>query len=246
MAAVTPQFHIINDSAQLHAEICDFVLAKAKEAIEDHSHFSIGLSGGSVSKILSKGLRDRKEVDFSSWHFFYCDERHVPFSHDESTHAFFQRELFEVVSAPNVYTIDPTVSVQEAAEDYTKKIRKLYPGDGMPRFDLLVLGMGPDGHTCSLFPGHPGLEEKERIVIPITDSPKPPSSRITLTIPVLNNARSVAVISTGGSKADAVKGCLEPAEGQDHLPAGKARPLSGDLHWFMDDGASSKLDKKGT
>lgn len=240
----TPQLHIINDSSQLQDKVCDFIIEKAKEALKHHAHFSLGVSGGSVSKIVSQGLRSRKDIDWSSWHIFYCDERHVPFSHDDSTHAFFKRELYDHVTGPNVYAIDPTLTVEEAAKDYIAKVKRLYPGDSLPTFDLLLLGMGPDGHTCSLFPNHPGLNEKEVIVIPITDSPKPPPSRITLTIPVLNNARCVAVISTGASKADAVKGCLEPSDGKDPLPAGRARPTAGELHWFMDEGASSKLDKK--
>lgn len=239
-----PQLHIFGDASKLNSTVCDFIAAKASHAETDHGHFSIGLSGGSLSKVLSLGLRDRKDVNWSAWHVYYCDERHVPFSDGDSTHAYYQKELFDHVSIANVYSIDPTITVEEAAEDYVKKIKKLYPGDGLPKFDLLLLGMGPDGHTCSLFPGHPGLDETTKLVIPITDSPKPPPSRITLTYPVLNNARCVAVVSTGGSKADAVKDCLEPAPGRSPLPTGRVRPTSGELHWFMDEGASSKLDKK--
>lgn len=241
----TPQLHIIGDnSSQVQSTVCDFIVSKARQAAQDHSKFSIGLSGGSVSKIVSLGLRDRKDIDWSTWHVFYCDERLVPFSDGDSTHAYFQRELYDHVPISNIYPIDPSLTVGQAAEDYTTKIRTLFPGEGLPTFDLLLLGMGPDGHTCSLFPGHPGLAEREKLVIPISDSPKPPPCRITLTFPVLNNARCVAVISTGESKADAVKGCLEPAKGEQPLPAGMARPTAGELHWFMDEGASSKLENK--
>ena len=241
----TPRLHVFGDNAAIQSEICDFIVSRATEAERHHGHFSIGLSGGSVSKMVSLGLRGRKDINWSSWHVFYCDERHVPFNDQDSTHAYYQKEFFDhQKEISNIYVIDPTVSVQEASEDYVKKIRKLYPGESLPAFDLLLLGMGPDGHTCSLFPEHPGLDETEKLVIPITDSPKPPSNRITLTYPVLNNARCVAVISAGESKATAVKGCLEPGEGQSPLPAGRVRPAAGELHWFMDEGASSKLDKK--
>jgi len=241
----TPQLHILGGAAKIQSEICDFIIARAAEAVRDHGHFSIGLSGGSVSKMVSLGLRERSDVNWSSWHVFYCDERHVPFDDQDSTHAYYQKEFFDHQKAiSNIYVIDPTMSVYEASEDYVKKIRKLYPDQNLPVFDLLLLGMGPDGHTCSLFPGHPGLDEAEKLVIPITDSPKPPSNRITLTFPVLNNARCVAVISAGESKASAVKDCLEPADGSSPLPAGRVRPTAGELHWFMDEGASSKLDKK--
>lgn len=240
----TPQLHIYSDGSKIQGEVCDFISAAAKKATDDHGYFSIGLSGGSVATIVSKGLRDRKDIDWSKWHVFYCDERHVPYSSQDSTHGFIQKELLEQVSVGKVYAIDHTLDVASAAQDYIAKIRTLYPGDDLPSFDLLLLGMGPDGHTCSLFPDHPGLQESVEVVIPITDSPKPPLSRITLTIPVLNNARCVAVISTGGSKAEAVKGCLEPEAGKEPLPAGRARPLAGELHWFMDDSAASKLTNK--
>ena len=241
----TPLLHIFDDSSKLQSTVCDFIASKASLAEKDHGHFSIGLSGGSVSKIVSLGLRDRKDINWPSWLVYYCDERHVPFSNSDSTHAYYQKEFFghDQVSIANIYTINPTVTVQEAAEDYVRKIRKVYP-EGLPIFDLLLLGMGPDGHTCSLFPDHPGLDEMEKLVIPITDSPKPPLCRITITYPVLNNAHCVAVISTGESKADAVKNCLEPVAGQTLLPTGRVRPTHGELHWFMDKAASSKLDKK--
>ena len=238
----SPQLHTFSDSSKLQSEVLDYIIATAQASISDHGHFSVGFSGGSVSKILSLGLRDRKDIDWPNWHIFYCDERHVPFANDDSTHAYFQRELYDKVPAiSHVYAINPDVDVNSAAEDYVAKIRKLYPGSDLPSFDLLLLGMGPDGHTCSLFPDHPGLQEDKKIVIPITDSPKPPPSRITLTIPILNSAKRVAVISTGASKADAVRGCLKPDAGKEPLPAGRARPTNGELHWFMDEGAASKL-----
>lgn len=242
----SPQLHIFSNNDELKSKVCDFIVAAAKKAAEDHDHFSVGLSGGSVAKIVSQGLRGRSDIDWMKWHVFYCDERHVPFDSEDSTHAFIKRELLDHVSvaADHVYAIDPTLDVSGAAEDYIRKIRTLYPGDALPAFDLLILGMGPDGHTCSLFPGHPGLQEQAKVVIPITDSPKPPPARITLTLPVLNSAKCVAVISTGASKADAVKGCLEPGEGQEPLPAGRARPTNGELHWFLDEGAASKLQNK--
>ena len=244
----TPEFHIVATGEQLQAQVCDFVVARARKAIEDHGHFSVGLSGGSLAKVVSQGLRERGDVDWSKWHVFYCDERLVPFDSEDSTHAYIKRELLErvPVSPENVRAIDPTLDATAAAEDYAAKIRQLYPEEetAVPRFDLLLLGMGPDGHTCSLFPGHPGLTVSDRIVIPITDSPKPPPTRITLTLPVLNAARCSAVVSTGGSKAEAVKGSLEPGEGEEPLPAGMVRPTEGELHWFLDEPAAAKLNKK--
>lgn len=94
---------------------------------------------------------------------------------------------------------------EEAARDYIKKMSEYFSPDRLPRFHLLLLGMGPDGHTCSLFPGHRLLEETSVWVAPITDSPKPPPSRITLTLPVVNNAECCVFAIVGQSKAEMVK-----------------------------------------
>lgn len=96
-------------------------------------------------------------------------------------------------------------SAEKAAMDYVKKLSIYFPSNYIPRFDLLLLGMGPDGHTCSLFPGHPLLEETSVWVASITDSPKPPPCRITLTFPVINNTRLAIFIATGESKASMIK-----------------------------------------
>ena len=241
-----PIFHVIGDASELQKEVIQLIASTAKLSIEDHGFFSIGVSGGSVSRIICQGLRVKQDTDWNQWKIFFCDERHVTFDNEESTYAYYKREFFDAVNFPtdNVIAINPNVTVVEAAEDYTRKIRSVYPGSGVPSFDLLVLGMGPDGHTCSLFPGHSGATERAEIVIPIKDSPKPPPSRITLTVPVLNAAKKVIVIATGGSKADAVKESLEPKDGQDPLPVGLARPLHGELHWFLDPPAAAKLSQK--
>lgn len=178
--------------------------------------------------------------DWAKWHVFYCDERHVPFGSEDSTHGYFKTNLYDHVGIKpeNIYAIDPGVDVSAAAVDYVAKIRRLYPGEDLPRFDLLLLGMGPDGHTCSLFPDHPGLKEDQKLIIPITDSPKPPPSRITMTYPVLNNAANVLVVATGASKAEAVKKCLRPEEGMTLLPTGRVKPTNGRLTWYLDDAAA--------
>ena len=236
-----PILHVHQNPEELRKCTNDMILEEEKKAVSDHGFFAVGLSGGSVAKLVSEGLRERTNVQWDKWRVYFCDERHVPFDSEDSTYALYKRELFDKVGLKpeHIFAIDPVLSIDEAARDYTEKIRKVFPGDDLPSFDLLLLGMGPDGHTCSLFPGHPALNETDHLIIPITDSPKPPPTRITMTIPLICNARCAFVIATGAAKADAVRQSLEPDEGVDPLPAGRAR--SKELHWIMDQAASSQL-----
>ncbi|XP_015344734.1 6-phosphogluconolactonase [Marmota marmota marmota] len=153
-----------------------------------------------------------------------------------------QTQLLSRLPIPDsrVITIDPTLPVEEAAEDYAKKLRQAFQGDSIPVFDLLILGVGPDGHTCSLFPDHPLLQEQEKIVAPISDSPKPPPQRVTLTLPVLNAARTVIFVATGEGKAAVLKRILEDKE-EKPLPAALVQPHTGTLRWFLDEAAARLL-----
>ncbi|CAN7936984.1 unnamed protein product [Ixodes hexagonus] len=200
-------------------------------------------SGGSLVGMLAGVLPDVK-TDWSKWRFFFCDERVVPFADADSTFGCYKAQLMPQLGLKEEHfvVIDPALSAEQAAMDYSSKLSK-YFGETLPEFDLLLLGMGPDGHTCSLFPGHKVVEEKGRWVAEVTDSPKPPPCRVTLTLPVLNNARLAVFPISGREKADTVLKVLHPGVGETLLPAARVKPSKGDVIWLLDSGAASLLPK---
>ncbi|KAK7940452.1 hypothetical protein WMY93_003778 [Mugilogobius chulae] len=233
---------VFPSSAELGPSLVSLVLSRAERAISSRGRFTLGLSGGSLVSMLSKELLSLPQLDCSKWICAFCDERLVPFDDPESTYGLYKNNLFSKVNIPDsgILKIEPSLAVAECAEDYTMKLQSVFPGETIPVFDLLLLGMGPDGHTCSLFPDHPLLEETEKIVAPISDSPKPPPQRVTMTFPTVNSARCVAFVSTGGSKAPILKEVLEGREGP-ALPAARVVPQNGELFWLVDDPAAASL-----
>ncbi|XP_015586040.1 6-phosphogluconolactonase [Cephus cinctus] len=213
---------------------------KANEVLATQEIFKIGLSGGSLVGFLAEGLPGIS-TDWSKWKFFFCDERVVPYDNNESTFGAYKANLIEKIpiTEDQFIKIDPYLSAEDAAKDYIKKMSVFFPPDSLPKFDVLLLGMGPDGHTCSLFPDHRLLEEMSVWVSPINDSPKPPPSRITLTFPVINNASTCIFAITGSSKADMIKRILKDKEG---LPAGRVQPTNGSLYWILDRGAAKYVN----
>ncbi|KAM5172870.1 6-phosphogluconolactonase isoform 1-T4 [Mantella aurantiaca] len=206
------------------------------------SNFRLGLSGGSLVQLLSRELPKTAGLNTEGWKVAMCDERLVPFTDPESTYGEYLRQLVPsgILSESQFITIDPSLSVEDAAADYIKKLREIFPGNDLPAFDVLILGLGPDGHTASLFPGHPLLQVTDEIVAPIRDSPKPPPQRITLTLPVINAAKTVVFVATGESKAIMLKRILQEEE-SDPLPAARVSPANGKLLWFLDEPAARDL-----
>ncbi|XP_072225617.1 6-phosphogluconolactonase [Leuresthes tenuis] len=233
---------VFPSSAELGPVLAQLVTSRAQKAISSHGRFTLGLSGGSLVSMLSKELLVLPELDCSKWVVGFCDERLVSFDDPESTYGLYKNQLFSKINVPEngILTIDSSLPVDECAEDYSHKLKEAFPGDEFPIFDLLLLGMGPDGHTCSLFPDHPLLEETQKIVAPIRDSPKPPPQRVTMTFPVVNSARCVTFVSTGGSKAPVLKEVLEGREGTG-FPAARVAPTKGELFWLIDDPAAASL-----
>jgi 6-phosphogluconolactonase len=238
--------HIFPDSDQLGQDAAAYVARLSVEAIAARRRFMVALSGGSLPKLLGPALA-AQPLDWSAWHIFWADERCVPQTDPESNHFVAQQYLFDHVPIPPTQIYNPDTSLDPAAtaaayQLILAQVFAFHPSTlpSLPHFDLILLGLGEDGHTASLFPGHPLLRETERWVAPIFDSPKPPPQRITLTLPVLNNARYVAFITAGAGKAEILPHVFET---DSTLPAHLIQPSTGELHWFVDEAAAAQLKK---
>ncbi|WFD02984.1 6-phosphogluconolactonase [Malassezia obtusa] len=244
-----PVLYSFGSGDELSNALADYVIKVQNEAIERRNMFTVATSGGSLPKLLAKSLvhRSDKAVRWDKWQVFFADERIVPLNDAESNFDLCNKELFSKVpelQRSQIHTIDESLlnDPEELSDQYEKQLADAFAGKDSvrnPVFDLILLGMGPDGHTASLFPDHPLLGEHGRWVAPIYDSPKPPLRRITLTYPVLNHAHHVVFVLTGEGKQDALTRVLE--EPENHLPASRVRPfLPGDVLFFADDLASKK------
>ncbi|ESW08480.1 hypothetical protein PHAVU_009G049200 [Phaseolus vulgaris] len=232
--------------------LAKYVVDLSNKFTSKRGAFTVCLSGGSMIEYLRKLLESPyvDSIEWSKWQVFWLDERVVPKTHANSNYKLALDGLLSTVPIPpgNVYAINDTLSAEGAADDYETRLRELVskgvitlsPTSGFPKFDLILLGMGPDGHVASLFPGHPLVHENKRWVAFIKDSPKPPPERITLTFPVINSCAYAALVVTGKDEADAVHSVLGKSENPVKLPAALVSP-EGELKWFLDKDAASKL-----
>lgn len=242
-----PKITICISRDQLSAGLSAHVAHLAAEATGARGRFLVAFSGGSLLDILAPALGSpplRDSIDWLTWHVFWADERWVPRSSPESNYGDAAQQLFKRVSIPEeqIHAADDSLSPSETAQAYESDLAKVFqPGAGkVPQFDLILLGIGEDGHTASLFPNHPVLKEIRRWVIPVWDAPKPPPIRITMTLPVINNARNVVIVAAGPGKADILSKVFNPGVIQPKLPAQLVNPSAGELQWFIDRAASQR------
>lgn len=232
---------VVNTETDVIERLAQILQEEANRSIKNNGLFKIGLSGGSLVTMLPKSLKNLT-TEWEKWRFFFCDERIVPFDSNDSTFGAYKKTLIGPfpIEESQFVTITPGLSAEDAAKDYIQKMSVYFPPDTLPKFDVLLLGMGPDGHTCSLFPDHKLLKETSVWVAPITDSPKPPPSRITFTFPVLNHARYCIFPIIGASKAAMVKNVLE----DEKYPAGRVKTVQpGKTVWILDEAAASDYKK---
>jgi 6-phosphogluconolactonase len=223
------------------------VIGVATAAVAQRGRFTIALSGGSTPKNLFTliAANASTSLPWEKIFFFWGDERHVPPTDAENNYRMAEETLLSKVPVPpaNIFRI-PTENKDASAvalayEQTLQKFFALAPGE-FPRFDLILLGMGPDGHTASLFPETAALQEKSRLVV-ANWVEKLNASRITLTLPVLNAARRVAFLVSGADKATVLHEVLEGKAPGEKYPSKLVQPSDGKLIWFVDRAAGSEL-----
>jgi 6-phosphogluconolactonase len=222
----------------------------------------VAVSGGSLPATLAKALlaepaSEDDEIIFSKWEIFFADERAVPLDHEDSNMGLLKKELLDKIpesaGKPMVHPIDINYlnDIEELADQYEQLLVRIFAARDsvkVPVFDLILLGCGPDGHTCSLFPGHELLKESVAWVAPISDSPKPPPKRITLTLPVVVHGMKVAFVATGAGKKEVLKSIFEDNEGE-KLPCALVNERAGGrCSWFTDNAAAEDVSfsRKGS
>jgi 6-phosphogluconolactonase len=227
---------ICRDIAELSRQSAERFSQLVNQSVQGSGRFTVALSGGSTPKHLYSllGSPDYKErIPWNNVHLFWGDERCVPPDHPESNFGMVRESLLSKIKIPaeNIHRMAGEREPQAAAAEYEKHLQEFFglESGALPRFDLILLGIGEDGHTASLFPGSDALNETRRLVIaPFVE--KLNSYRLTLTLPVLNSGAEVWFLVTGASKADAVKKVLR---GSADLPAAKVQPVNGRLVWFI-------------
>ena len=248
---MTEIYRYPNGESLARAAADEFVRLANKSIIK-RGRFSAALAGGSTPKALYHLLASedyRDELGWGDVHLFWGDERCVSPDHEDSNYGMVRRALLEHIAIPeaNVHRMAGEIAPREGAIEYHGQLDSFFRPrrTELPVFDLILLGMGYDGHTASLFPGDAALMERRRWVAAVehTRPPLPLVTRLTLTLPVINAARNVLFLVTGESKANAIGRIIRAGEG---LPAGLVRPGSGRLLWMLDEAAAAALPAENT
>lgn len=233
-----PRIIVSKDASELAENAAAMVVENAAEAIARRQRFVIALSGGSTPELTYRIIHDRycDQTDWSKWFVFLGDERAVPVTDPRSNLGMAQRTLLHGLPIPprQIFAVQTQLPVDEAAADYERRIRKFFrPAE--PRFDLILLGLGDDGHTASLFPGLAAQHEQTKLV---TSSPAgtlpPPVDRITFTFPLINLARKAVFLMAGGKKKAVVKELLSRNVDPELIPAANVKLIDGEVIYMLD------------
>ncbi len=236
---------IFNDQRAASKAMAENFLSIAKEAVAVRNRFTVALTGGNSPKILYENLRSapyRQRVPWKNCYIFWGDERAVPFSDERNNARMGFEKLLNHVPVPpgQIYRVNGDIAPEKSADEYEKILNRHF-GEQEPSFDLILLGMGADGHTASIFPESEAVHEKSRLVTTGYNK-KRDTHRITFTAPLINKARHIFFAVFGDEKAETLKLVLEGDYNPEKLPAQLVNPRQGDITWFLDE-KSAKLLK---
>ena len=246
------EIQIVENGEAVSRTAAEMMVSLALKKLQSKESFAVALSGGSTPKnmfaILANDAALRNQMPWDRVHFFWGDERHVPPDHTDSNYRMTNEAMLSRVPVPpeNIHRIRAeNPDAGKAAEDYEQELRGFFKleTEQLPSFDCVFLGMGPDGHTASLFPGTKALHERERLVVSNWVD-KFQSYRITMTTPVLNNADIVIFLVSGEEKAEPLRVVLEGEKQTDLFPSQLIEPTHGKLLWLVDQAAARQLRGK--
>lgn len=240
-----PRVQVFDDAEAVARGAAERFVELGQAAIDARGCFSVGLAGGSTPKRAYELLASeayREQLNWSKVHIFFGDERCVPPDHSESNYRMANEALISRVSIPppNVHRINGLGDAVANASLYEDELRTFFNPASWPRFDLVLLGMGDDGHTASLFPGTKALVEPRAWVV-ANWVEKFGAFRITLTAPAINHAANIAFLVTGATKAERLLEVLRGALDPEKLPSQLIQPLDGSLFWLVDKAAAGRL-----
>lgn len=238
------KLNIFETDTEVLASLAQYFADCAKEAIAARDRFSVALSGGSSPKKLHELLTSeyRDKIEWEKVYFFFGDERDVPLTDSQSNYLMAKQTLFDPlgIDPSHVYAVQTALGAEEAAKDYTRHLIGFFDGESAS-FDLIILGLGDNSHTASLFP-HTSVLTDESASVQALYIEEVKMNRITFTAPLMNNAHHTAFLVYGAGKAEAVKHILEDPKDIQEYPA---QLITGaDLQWFLDEPAASKLQNK--
>lgn len=240
------RIHILKTIQELIKTMADYFVIVARNAIAARGEFNVALSGGSSPKKLYELLASpeyKQQVAWDKVNFFFGDERYVPANDLENNSAMVKRAILDPlnISASKIFTINTALSPSEAAKQYTATIAAHFKRQ-KPLFDLILLGLGENAHTASLFPYTSILADTSASVQAVFLEQQK-VYRITMTAPLINLSRHISFLVYGGAKAEAVQHVLEDKFDPDKYPAQLIDPGKGELYWFLDEAAASLLKK---
>jgi len=246
---MNPEIRVLDDGKELAREAADLFVWLGEQALREGRAFRVTLSGGSTPRVLHAALAGppfANRLEWSRLEFYFGDERCVPPDHPESNYGMANETLFRPlkIAEKQIFRMGgETPDHDQAARQYEEMVRaRVCPaGSPWPVFDLILLGLGEDAHTASLFPGTAALDESRRLVVANT-APQGIKNRITLTAPAINHARTIVFLVSGAGKAKAVAGVLhDRSVDSRRAPAKLIRPVAGRIIWFLDRAAASAL-----